>query len=152
MAMNFQLLAAIPTDIRESIHTHLGAYNRTANSLFFDRCELPEHAALPLCVIAVGMSGGFLGGLIAETQFAWLRVSLMVVTREHRRNGIGSNLLKLAEGEAFRRKCSFAYVDTMDYQAPEFYERLGYALAGRLENWDSHGHAKLFFTKRLAQC
>ena len=30
------------------------------------------------------------------------------------------------------------------------FNALGYAAAGRLEDWDSHGHDKLFFVKRLA--
>jgi hypothetical protein len=37
----------------------------------------------------------------------------------------------------------------MDYQAPDFYQCLGYTIAGRLDDWDSHGHAKLFLVKRL---
>ena len=37
----------------------------------------------------------------------------------------------------------------MDYQAPDFYESLGYTITGRLDDWDSHGHAKLFLVKRL---
>lgn len=38
----------------------------------------------------------------------------------------------------------------MDYQAPDFYQRAGYRVAGQLPDWDSHGHTKLFFVKLLA--
>ncbi len=63
--------------------------------------------------------------------------------------GIGARMLQLAEAEAIRRGCQYAYVDTMDYQAPDFYQRLGYTIAGQLDDWDSHGHAKLFLVKKL---
>ena len=39
----------------------------------------------------------------------------------------------------------------MSYQAPEFYERLGYHVVGRIPDWDSHGHDKLYFTKDLRE-
>jgi hypothetical protein len=37
----------------------------------------------------------------------------------------------------------------MDYQAPAFYQKLGYQIAGKLEDWDSLGHSKYLFTKQL---
>jgi ribosomal protein S18 acetylase RimI-like enzyme len=73
------------------------------------------------------------------------------VPAELRGRGIGSELLRVAEHEAVRRGCLYAYVDTMDYQSPDFYRGAGYTLVGQLDDWDSHGHAKLLFTKRLAE-
>jgi len=35
----------------------------------------------------------------------------------------------------------------MDYQAPDFYRKLGYQIA---ENWDSHGRTKYLLTKQLS--
>ena len=57
-------------------------------------------------------------------------------------------MLQVAEAEDHRRGCQYAYVDTMDYQA-QFYQRLSYTIAGQLDDWDSHGHAKLFLVKKL---
>ena len=44
---------------------------------------------------------------------------------------------------------SRSYTDTLDYQAPQFYPACGYRESGRLPNWDSHGHDKIFFIKEL---
>ena len=70
-----------------------------------------------------------------------------VAGAKRRGQGNGAGMLQVAEAEAIRRGCQYAYVDTMDYQAPEFYQRLSYTIAGQLDDWDSHGHAKLFLVK-----
>ena len=74
----------------------------------------------------------------------------MSVEPSWRRRGLGTEMMKIAEKEAVVRRCCYSFVDTMDYQAPGFYERIGYTIAGRIDDWDSHGHAKLFFTKLIA--
>lgn len=38
-------------------------------------------------------------------------------------------------------------LDTMSYQAPEFYVKHGYHVAGAFPDWDCHGHAKMHFPK-----
>ena len=38
----------------------------------------------------------------------------------------------------------------MRVAAPDFHERLGYAVVGRFESHDGHGHAKLFLTRTIA--
>jgi GNAT superfamily N-acetyltransferase len=100
-------------------------------------------------VFARDQHGNVVGGLFAETQFSWLKISVMSVFVPFRSQGIGSELLRVAEGEAAHRGCRYAYVDTMEYQAPQFYRRQGYQAAGELKDWDSHGHTKYLFTKLL---
>ena len=91
-----------------------------------------------------------LGGLLGETQLAWLKIQYVSIRADARRRGIGSRLMSLAEAEAINRGCKYAFLDTMSYQAPDFYQKLGYRIAGQLDNWDSHGHAKFFLVKTLA--
>jgi len=135
---------------RQTIYAWLREHNLAANAEFMTARERPEHAAWPLYAVAIdAASGRVIGGLVAETQFAWLKIAIMTIDPSFRRQGVGQALLDAAEREAVMRDCRYAYVDTMDYQAPAFYERAGYGMAGRLEDWDSHGHAKLFMTKRL---
>lgn len=73
----------------------------------------------------------------------------MAVRVEWRRHRVGGRLLDVAEEEARRRGCEYACVDTMSFQAPDFYIRHGYQIAERLPDWDSHGHEKLLLTKQL---
>jgi GNAT superfamily N-acetyltransferase len=149
LVMDFQFVPLLTIDAQESIHILLQKYNQACNPIFFDERELAENAPKPLNVVALDAQGVVLGGLIAETQFAWLKVSIMAVAETQRPHGIGRRLLEMAEQEATSRGCRYAYVDTMDYQSPDFYRKLGYQVAGKLEDWDSHGHMKYFFTKKL---
>jgi GNAT superfamily N-acetyltransferase len=89
------------------------------------------------------------GGLLAETQLAWLRISLMAVNPAWRSRGIGGALLAEAERQALARGCRHAYADTMEYQAPRFYLAHGFAIAGEVPDGDSHGHRKLYLSKQL---
>jgi GNAT superfamily N-acetyltransferase len=147
--MQYKLIAELSDELRESVGSMLRAFNRAGNPNFYAARELPENSPRPLNIIAYDTAETVVGGLIGETQFAWLKVSILVVAESTRRTGIGRRLMELAEQEAAGRGCKHAYLDTMDYQAPDFYLKLGYQVAGRIDDWDSHGHSKYFFTKSL---
>jgi ribosomal protein S18 acetylase RimI-like enzyme len=52
----------------------------------------------------------------------------------YRRSGLGRRLMDESEDEARRLGCRYARVITSDFQAPGFYQKLGYAVYGTLEN------------------
>jgi GNAT superfamily N-acetyltransferase len=76
--------------------------------------------------------GGFLGGLCGVVLQRWLYVRLLAVTPQARTLGVGRALMAGAEAEARRRGLVGVYLDTYDFQAPGFYEKLGYREFGRL--------------------
>ena len=133
---------------RQVVEAALRDYNRRSNPDCWSALEDPASAARPLTILAK-RGGEVVGGLIGETQFLWLKIHILSVVEGYRKQGIGKQLLVTAEVEAIGRGCKYAYVDTMDYQSPGLYERLGYRIAGQLDNWDSHGHRKYFFRKEL---
>jgi len=149
-AMDFHVQMADSPELQESIGTLRRAYNRERNPVYYGLRELPEHLPKPLNLVAYDSTNAVIGGLLAETQFEWLKIHILVVAEQVRRQGLGRRLMTMAEEEAKRRGCKRSFVDTMGFQSPDFYPRLQYQLAGKLENWDSHGHAKYFYTKLLA--
>lgn len=93
-------------------------------------------------------AGGILGGLWGSTGYCWLFVELLVVPGAYRGRGVGTQLMAMAEAEALARGCHSAWLDTFEFQARGFYERLGYSCFGELANYPP-GHARFFMQKFL---
>lgn len=88
------------------------------------------------------------GGLLGETFWRWLHVSILWLDESLRGRGLGSKLLGQAEDEARRRGCLASFLDTLSFQAPEFYRRHGYTEWGRIEDLPL-GQERIFNQKRL---
>ena len=72
----------------------------------------------------------------------------MFLTEELRGQGIGSKLLEQAENEAKKRNCQFAFVNTYQFQAPDFYKRHGYKEVFRLQDYPYIGQ-RYYYQKDL---
>ena len=107
----------------------------------------PDATTTPLNVY-VREDGALLGGLCAMTFWDWLWIGQVWVVEERRRGGIGRALMEAAESEACARGCNHAYLDTVNLQAPGFYEKLGYRVVGTLDDFPPGGQ-KFFLTKEL---
>jgi len=138
-----------PDPVLDAIRRELRAFNRAANPAFYALFDDPANAERPLHVVAYDASGAVVGGLIGTTQLDWLDIDILAVHAAHRRSGIGRRIMRAAEAEAVARGCRYASVDTLDFQAPGFYERLGYAIAGRFEDRCGPGHTKYYLTRTL---
>lgn len=101
-----------------------------------------------LCFVVYGPDQEVVGGVIGETFWDWLYISLMFVKDELRGRGFGGQLLALAEDEARRRGVKNAYLDTFSFQAPDFYKKCGYRVFGELPDFPA-GHTRYFMTKAL---
>ena len=102
----------------------------------------------PLNIVEYGEDGTVIGGLLGGTYWGWMYVDILWVHDLHRRNGIGSKLLQTAENEAKKRGCHHVHLDTMSWQAPEFYKKHGYTEIGVLPDIPS-GHQKHLLMKKL---
>jgi len=65
-----------------------------------------------------------------------------------RGRGIGRTLLQTAEDEASRRGCEQVVLSTHSFQAPAFYERLGYEKQAVIQG-EPKGYARIIYVKRL---
>ena len=133
--------------LREAVNVELRHHNEQANPIWWEKSGNPENDERALNLFAFAPDRVVLGGLFGTTRFSWLKITIMATKHDRRGEGIGRALLIQAEAVAKERGCKYAYVDTMEYQAPSFYSQAGYRLVGTLEDWDSHGHKKLFFVK-----
>lgn len=91
--------------------------------------------------------GEIVAGLTGFTHWNWLTIKYLWVAESLRHQGLGGRLVRAAEREARLRGCEHVHLDTFSFQAVPFYERLGYSVFGRLEDYPA-GHAKVFLQKR----
>ena len=114
----------------------------------FNTEKVGEDGHTPLNVVEYDESGAVIGGILGGTYWGWMNVDILWVDKKHRRKGIGSKLLKTAEKEALCRGCHHVHLDTMSWQAPEFYKKHGYEVVGILPDIPS-GNQKYLLTKAL---
>jgi N-acetylglutamate synthase-like GNAT family acetyltransferase len=67
----------------------------------------------------VGAVAGYSWGGICELRQVWVR-------EDQRGEGLGRKLMEAAIAEARRRGCAHVLLATYDFQAPDFYRRLGF--------------------------
>jgi ribosomal protein S18 acetylase RimI-like enzyme len=90
--------------------------------------------------VRAGIYGWTWGGT-CELQSLWVAPNL-------RRQGVGDRLLAVAEAEAAARGCRQVVFFTHQLQAPEYYEKRGYEIVGRVDGYPA-GTAALWFVKKL---
>lgn len=93
-------------------------------------------------------AGAIRAGLVGDTRWGWLHVSLLWVDEGLQGQGWGSRLLADAEREAVARGCRGVFLDTLSTQAPDFYRQRGYRVVGAVEGFPP-GHRLVYLTKSL---
>ena len=101
-----------------------------------------------LCFVLQNSEDVILGGVIGQTHWDWLYISLMWIKEEYRGHGYGKQLLDVAEAEAKKLGAKNVYLDTFSFQAPGFYEKQGYQVFGVLDDFPL-GHKRYYLTKQL---
>lgn len=80
--------------------------------------------------------GNILGGATGVSLFGSLHVDTLFLVEVIRNRGFGTKLMVEAEKIGKERGCSFATVNTMDWQALGFYQKLGYVLEFTREGFE----------------
>lgn len=93
-------------------------------------------------------AGAIVGGLWGQTGYGWLFTQLLAVPDKLRGGGWGNRLMDMAEAEARVRGCHSAWLDTFEFQARGFYEKLGYECFGQIDGYPP-GFSRFFMKKTL---
>ncbi|KHL25179.1 GCN5 family acetyltransferase [Croceibacterium mercuriale] len=131
-----------PSDLdREAVLAPLRAYNVS---------HAGDPRIRPVAILLTDEAGNRVGGLWGRCGYDWLFVELLAVPEEHRGGGYGRALMHQAETIARSNGCVGIWLDTYEFQARGFYEKLGFEIFGTL---DDHpvGQKHFFLRKRLPQ-
>jgi GNAT superfamily N-acetyltransferase len=101
-----------------------------------------------LAIFVRDAEGRITAGVSGWTWAGWLKVNNLWVRPDHRHKGQGRELLRAAETEAKARGCTRATLETYSFQAPRFYERLGYEIVGAIDEMPA-GHKHYVLVKEL---
>lgn len=103
----------------------------------------------PFNLAAQDESGAVTAGVLAQMYFgSCVYVSYLWVSGAARGKGLGARLLGEVERLAKAEGCTLIHLDTFDFQARGFYEKLSYTVFGVLEDCPP-GHCRYYLTKRL---
>jgi GNAT superfamily N-acetyltransferase len=102
----------------------------------------------PLALFERDERGSIVAGLYGWTWAGWLEVRFVWVREDLRGQGRGRRLVEAAEAEARARGCRRVWLDSYTFQAPAFYQRLGYQVFGTLQGYPTP-HDRVFLTKTL---
>ena len=114
----------------------------------FNNMHVGPDNHLLLNIVEYDENQNVIAGILGGTYWGWLHIDILWVDENFRSKKIGSRLLIAAENEAKKRGCHSVHVDTMSWQAPEFYKKHGYELISELDNIPN-GYKKFHFIKRL---
>lgn len=109
--------------------------------------SVPE---IPVNRVLKDKEGNVIGGINCILFYCWntMYIDMLWVSENHRKNGHGSKLLNEVEKIAREQKCTLIHLETMDFQAKDFYIKNGYEIFGELENVPD-GHKRYYMRKIL---
>jgi len=88
---------------------------------------------------------------------AWMRpgiqllcIDIVWVAEHLRHQGYGRKLMLAAEAEGIQQRCTHSQLETLPFQAEEFYKKLGYVSIGRVEKLYGE-HDAIYMRKSLVK-
>lgn len=124
---------------RKAVHRPLRAYN-TARA--------GDPRILPVALLLADEAGNYVGGLWGECAYDWLFVEFLAVPEDYRGGNYGKNLMERAEEIARAHDCVGVWLNTAEFQARGFYEKLGFDVFGTLDDYPV-GQKTFFLRKRF---
>ena len=119
-----------------------------AGLLRFNRDKAGRFRYSRVVLTARNEAGKIVGGLILQSWWLESYVELLWLSGRARGQGVGSELIREAERRARRRGSRLIHLNTYSFQAPGFYEKLGYRRFGAMRG-SPKGAGRFFYVKRL---
>lgn len=136
--MEYRIIPAGEPETK-AVHAGLMAYNRTF---------VPDTEDLSLAV--TDETGAVIGGCDAFRMGTLALLDVLWVDEKHRGAGLGLRILKELEETAAGKGARRLELNTFGFQAPGFYEKLGYRRFGAVEPAaGTYGH--YFYVKELKE-
>ncbi|WP_079049372.1 GNAT family N-acetyltransferase [Streptomyces torulosus] len=145
----FRIETEVDRERAQLLRSRLRATNTAASPVLRELRGTPDERETPLHIWALDETGTLMGGLVGHTWATWLHVTYLWVDENARGSGLGSRLLREAERTAHTdRGCQASRLETWDFQAPDFYKKLGYEVVCVIPDYPP-GITEYTLTRRL---
>lgn len=115
----------------------------------FNTAATPGVAPAEELTVRMEQDGELVAGASGWTWGQAAGIAMTWVRSDQRGGGIGTRLLAAFESEAVARGCTHVFVTSFTFQAPGFYERLGYEEIFRWESVPTAGRDDVHLRKEL---
>ena len=88
------------------------------------------------CFIAENEESQIIGVVTGHAYYNEIHISDLVVDRKERKNGVGSRLIETVENAYKDKRYEIITLATFGFQAPDFYQKLGYTIEFIRKNKD----------------
>jgi len=113
--------------------------------------KAPEVFDLDNIQVSIGLeiNGKIVSRLIGEIFFNGLTIKLFSSDEAYRGNGYGTILLKHVEELALKKGCHYIFLETMSFNAPQFYLKNGFEIVNKVENSPLNNEIHYFMFKDI---
>ena len=115
----------------------------------FNAAATSEVAPAEQLTVRVEQAEGLVAGVSGWTWGQAAGVGMTWVREDHRGTGVGTSAMTAFENEARSRGCTHVFVTSFTFQAPGFYQRLGYREIFRWESVPTTGRDDVHMRKEL---
>lgn len=115
----------------------------------FNRAYFPDLNEQSIACFIRDEDNKIVGGLTALILLESLHVHYLWLSNTIRGDGLGKKLMQTIEAEARLRGLKNIFLDTYTFQAPLFYESLGFVEVGRFKDYPRQDVDKIFYRKQI---
>ncbi len=102
----------------------------------------------PYRILRKNDQGEVIAAVFVTSFWEWRYIDLLWVDEDYRKQGYGAQLVRAVEERAKEENAVGLYVFSGSFQAPAFYEKLGYVRLGLLEDCP-RGYQRIGLMKRM---
>lgn len=128
----------LSTEIKDKINRALSEH--AVKMIGFDGLSTPP------VVFQIQENDEWLGACVVQIFYGSLHIKNLVIKEEHRNKGLATKLVRHAFEYGKKYKCKFAFVETMSFQALDFYKKLGFKVELKRDGFA--GNTSFYYLKK----
>jgi N-acetylglutamate synthase-like GNAT family acetyltransferase len=114
----------------------------------YNESKIGKYACDPFTIHLKSDDDEIIAGIKGDVFGALIKVHIFWVEEKHRRKGLGTKLMQALEKYALIKSCEIIELNTAEFQAKGFYEKLGFITIATLDN-GLLGHTQYIMRKTL---